>query len=111
MKVFNLTKKTAAGDVVWANSFPARLFGLLLTSPGERGIWLLPCNSVHTLGMRWPLDILFLDKELKVLKLMHKVKPLTFFASCAKAYSVLEFFSGKWDSSKIQLGDCLELKG
>ena len=50
-----------------ARSWLARLRGLLGTSelPADEGLWLSPCNSVHSLGMRYAIDVIFLNRELR----------------------------------------------
>lgn len=63
-----------------AESSLERMKGLLgrseLTS--SEGFWIEPCNSVHTLFMRYPIDVLFLDRNGVVLKIMHELMPWKF---------------------------------
>jgi uncharacterized protein len=64
VRVVNRTRGTVVGDRVrTARTFLSRLVGLLGTAAiadGE-GLWIVPCRSVHTLGMRYPIDVAFLD--------------------------------------------------
>ena len=55
-----------------AASWPARLTGLLATPDlaGDEALWLEPCASVHTLGMRVPIGCAFLDGEGRVLRVV-----------------------------------------
>lgn len=112
MRLRNPVRGAEMGNVRRADTFAARLAGLLFTDPEKDGrpLWIVPCSSIHTLGMRRPLDILFLDREMRVVKKVLKVKPMTLCVSCSKAHSVLEFFSGKWDPSSIEEGDALEVR-
>ena len=64
MRVVNRTRGIVLGEEVrTAETFLSRLVGLLGTAAiaeGE-GLWIVPCRSVHTLGMRYPIDVAFLD--------------------------------------------------
>lgn len=66
MRVVNRTREILLGDKVrTAGTFPPCLAGLLGTAAiaeGE-GLWIVPCRSVHTLGMRYPVDVAFLDAQ------------------------------------------------
>lgn len=75
-----------------ATSFRKRLKGLLRTTPHENLIVLVPCKSVHTWGMKYMLDIAFLDKKGIVLAAYRAVPPNKRL-SCRKSYMVLERFS------------------
>jgi len=72
-----------------ARNFLARLFGLLGRRPLAMGeaLWLEPCSSVHTLGMRYPIDVVFLDGAGRVLARRDALAPqrmaVTRRASCA----------------------------
>src|SRR3954466_2266521 len=69
--VFNHTRRAfLAHDVTVANTHLKRLVGLLFTRasafmPG-RGLWIVPCHGVHTFGMRFPIDVLYLDEDYTV---------------------------------------------
>ena len=113
MKIYNLSGGQWVGEARSADSFLTRLAGMLFSAPsgkGTQGLWLSPCNAVHTLGMRFPLDILFLDAQGKVLKIALKVRPMCLGLFCKGAHSVLEFFSGSWDPGSVRIADRLELR-
>lgn len=60
-----------------ATSWLARLKGLLgsdCLDPDE-GLWLSPCSSIHTLGMRYAIDVVFLDRTLQVTAIVTNLKP------------------------------------
>jgi uncharacterized protein len=74
-----------------ASSLVARLFGLLgrrALAEGE-ALWLTPCNSVHTLGMSYPIDVVYLDKSDRVIGIRHALAPRRVSAA-RRARSVLE---------------------
>jgi len=78
-------------EVPVARKHRTRMFGLALLSRGRAGEGLLipDCRSVHTFGMRFPLDILFLDDEERVLELRRGVPPGRVLR-CPGAMAVLE---------------------
>lgn len=86
-----------------------RMRGLLGRPPLATGQALLidPCPSVHTIGMRYPLDLAFLDMHLRVVKLVRELPPLR-FAGCPNARATLELPPGALDVAGIAAGDVLE---
>jgi uncharacterized membrane protein (UPF0127 family) len=102
------------GAVLSVQIFPAfsfwrRLRGLLFRSPlqaGE-GMWIQPCHSVHTLGMRYALDLIFLDKSQRVLRVVENLVPWR-MANCSGAHSVIEMRGGTLTRHSIQVGDSFE---
>lgn len=69
MQVYNTTKeKIIASDVGVASGLLSRLAGLLGTPglPPGGGLWISPCRAVHSFGMSYPFDALFLDAGLRV---------------------------------------------
>jgi len=73
----------------------------------EQGLWISPCPSVHTIGMRYPIDVVFLDRRGEVKKISHNLKPMK-FSSCVGAYSVLELTEGM--AEKLQIAPGMELQ-
>ncbi|MFA5975507.1 MAG: DUF192 domain-containing protein [Elusimicrobiota bacterium] len=112
MSVRNQTRGTElAGRVRIASSLLDRVVGLLRTprlEPGT-GIWLKPCRSVHTWFMRYPIDVLFLDSDGRVLH-QGTLKPWRFSRWVSRSQSVLELSAGTLDLTGTQTGDRLEMK-
>jgi uncharacterized membrane protein (UPF0127 family) len=110
LKVLNRTRQTVLGtSIEVANHGATRRKGLLGRSglpPGE-GIWIVPCESVHTFWMKFPIDIVYLDRDKKVKKVRSDVAPWR-LSACLSAHSVLEFASGTIHSTQTRPGDCLE---
>ena len=106
-----ICQKTTIKRVFWANSPWLRLRGLLgrkaLTC--EEGMLLEPCNSVHTIGMKYALDIIYLDDENTVVKIVHDLLPYR-FSVCSHAKKVLELTSGNCHKYKIKQGDVLKFQ-
>ncbi|MGD9168678.1 MAG: DUF192 domain-containing protein [Candidatus Thiodiazotropha sp.] len=89
-----------------ANNYFTRLRGLLGRKKLSEndGLLLERCASVHTFGMRYPLDLVFLDKEGKVLKCQESVKPFR-TASAPGAYYTLELNQGVISKQGISESD------
>jgi hypothetical protein len=61
--------------LVLATSMMSRLKGLLFCSPDDTQIILAPCNDIHTFGMRYSIDVAFVDKWGRVIKVCKAVPP------------------------------------
>jgi uncharacterized membrane protein (UPF0127 family) len=65
-----------------------------------------PCNSVHTFGMKYAIDIVYLDKTGVILKIIKNMQRRR-INWCFKAHSVLEFNSNTSDLLAMQIGDVI----
>ena len=68
MPIYNKNKNLALPfEVVEANSFLTRLVGLIGTKEpfAEKVLYIKPCSGIHTVGMKYPIDVVFLDKNNK----------------------------------------------
>jgi uncharacterized protein len=112
MPVINLTKKTwLATKVRKADNFVTRLIGLLKrTRLGpEEALWLMPSKGIHTIGMKFPIDIVFLSKDNIVLRLISGMVPYRISGVQLRAYSILELPNGTIKKSQTEVGDRLEI--
>jgi uncharacterized membrane protein (UPF0127 family) len=112
MPIINLTKQTwLATKVRKADNFLTRLVGLLKrTHLGpEEALWLMPSKGIHTIGMKFPIDVLFLDRNHRVLGLMSGMLPYRVSAVHLRGYSVLELPNGTIKKSQTEVGDQLEI--
>lgn len=84
-------------DVELATSPWRRARGLLGRSgvPAGRGMWLAPCRAIHTVGMRFAIDIVFLDRESSVVKVCGAVAPWRLAWGGWRAHGALEFAAGE----------------
>jgi len=92
-----------------ADTWIKRLVGLLpekKMNPGH-GLWILPCNSIHTIGMNFPIDVVFLDKNHRIKKLGKSIRPYRFCSSLKGTKSVLELPVGAISAAGLQRGDKL----
>jgi len=96
------------GQVRHARDFFSRLRGLLLTSPmlPDDGLLLSPCGQVHTIGMSYPIDIIFLDQAGCVLRCLSNVRPFR-AASAPGAVHTLEVAAGQIERLGIMPGQTL----
>jgi uncharacterized protein len=86
----------AALDFIVAHSFFARLGGLLVLPRlrENQALVLAPCNSVHTLFMRYAIDVVFIDMQGRVLRLVEQLPPWR-AAACWRAHAVIELAAGQ----------------
>jgi hypothetical protein len=112
LTVLNVTRdKIIADQVLRANTSRLRRKGLLdhrSLQPGE-GLWILPCESVHTIGMKFAIDILYLDRKRRVRKVLCHV-PAWRISCCLSAYSVLEVAAGTIAATGTERGDILRIE-
>jgi uncharacterized membrane protein (UPF0127 family) len=110
LRVANLERGTLlATRMEVADTSPKRNKGLLgrnYLAPGE-GLWILPCDAVHTFGMRFPIDLIYLDRKNKIKKLLSNVPPWR-LSACLPAHSILELPAGTIRDTETYLGDTLE---
>jgi len=110
LQVINLTRRTQlARSVEVADSGPTRSKGLLGRkglAPGE-GMWIIPCESVHTFGMQFPIDLVYLDRKHRIRKVRNAVPPWR-LSACFSAHSVIELPAGTVRETQAQAGDLLE---
>jgi uncharacterized protein len=111
--VYNKTRETfIATEARVADSYFTRLVGLL--GKGKRwaqlgiGLWIVPSSGVHTFGMLFPIDLIFLGKNKEVVHVEEHVRPFR-LKVLLKAASVLEVPAHTIFRSRTQVGDQLEI--
>lgn len=92
-----------------ADTFGARLKGLIGRRDLEGAILLRPAKSVHTLGMRFPIDVAYCDRQMKVLCTV-TMKPLRVGRPRPKAHAVVEARAGAFERWGLDAGDSLEIR-
>jgi hypothetical protein len=111
LRIWNVTRETElAANVEVADHSAARRKGLLGRDSlfaGE-GLWILPCQAVHTVGMRFPIDLVYLDRDLRVRKVRSNVYPWR-LSACVCAHSVLELTPGTIQETQTNRGDQLKI--
>ena len=94
-----------------ALSWGARALGLLATPRLDDpcGLWISPCPSVHTVGMRYAIDVIFLAPDGRILKLCPQLRPWR-AAGVRSAHSTLELRAGLAQQLDLQAGQVLTLR-
>lgn len=106
--VYNKTKETfLAFRVSVADSILGRLVGLLgkKSLRPDSGVWIVPANAIHTIGMMFTFDLLMIDKNFKVVGLREMVRPFRVVWPNLKAESVIELPAHTIFKSRTEIGD------
>ncbi len=113
VRAINQTRSTLLGGVVRiADNGLTRVVGLL----GERGLpegdglLIVPSQGVHTVGMLFPIDVVFLDNDWRVIALRRAVRPFRITRIYWKAAAVLELPAGTVNATGTEVGDQIEFQ-
>ncbi len=103
--------KLLAAKVLVAETFWQRSKGLLghASLPEDQVMWIQQCNSIHTFFMRFPIDVVFVDRQFKVVALYENLGPWRITFPAWRAQSVFEFPAGAIHKNGIQKGDPLHV--
>lgn len=93
-----------------AGTAAARVRGLLGRDGIDGGILLPHCRSVHTLGMRFPIDVAFLDRRGKVVAVVAPMRRWRLGRTRFRAAQVLEAEAGAFDRWQLAVGDVVEVR-
>ncbi|MFC7063863.1 DUF192 domain-containing protein [Halobacillus seohaensis] len=98
--------------IVEAKSFTERFLGLINRKQPimDEGLWFDRCNSIHMFFMSFPIDVVFLDEQKKVIRSLPAVQPWTFVKRVRHARSTLELPKGAIEHYQIKEGDLLEIQ-
>ena len=93
-------------EVLIADSFFSRLAGLMFRKPlpAATGLLLAPCNSVHMCFMRFAIDVVYVDKEYTILKVVKNLRPWIGLSMCNKAWATLELAAGEAEWCGLEVG-------
>src|SRR5580698_366800 len=107
LRVTNVTRGTVLATALEvADSGPKRNKGLLgRTGLAEgEGLWIVPCESVHTFFMKFPIDLVYLDRKHRIKKVCDSV-PAWRLSVCLSAHSILELPAGTIRGTRTERGD------
>ena len=112
--VYNKTRETfVATDVTVADNYFRRLVGLLGKTKRwaklGRGLWIIPSRGVHTIGMLFPIDLVFLSKDRTVVHVEEHFRPFRVSRISLRAASVLELPTHAIYRSRTKVGDAMEI--
>jgi uncharacterized membrane protein (UPF0127 family) len=110
--VRNQTRNTVLADSAEvADTSEKRRTGLLKhdhLAPGQ-GLWIVPCESVHSFFMKFAIDLVYLNREKKVRKVRSRMVPWR-LSACLSAHSILELPAGVVEATGTQAGDQLVIE-
>jgi uncharacterized membrane protein (UPF0127 family) len=109
LTIINTTRSTVVCERALLADRPLlRMRGLMgrRTLPRDRGILLCPAPAIHSVGMRFPIDALFLDRDLVVLRVVEGLRPWR-AAAQRGAHAVLELAPGESARRGVRVGDRL----
>jgi hypothetical protein len=110
LRVSNLTRNTVLATCMEVADTAAKrnqgLLGRERLAPGE-GLWIRPCEAVHTFWMRFPIDLVYLDRKMRIRKLVSALPPWR-LSACLLAHSILELPSGTIRETRTQKSDTLD---
>lgn len=113
VRAINVSKGTTVADrVQWAGSGPERRRGLLgreRLDPNE-GIYIVPTQWIHTFGMRFSIDVAFLDSRGRVLFAHHHLRPNRLSRPVWRAEGALELAAGTLRATRTAVGDAIEFE-
>jgi uncharacterized membrane protein (UPF0127 family) len=113
MEIINISKKqTLANEVVISNSFLSRLKGLLgyKSIRKDMAMLLRPANSIHTFFMRFPIDVIFVDKDNVIIRIFSDMKPFRATGIYPASCFVVELPGGTVNSTQTAIGDSLQIR-
>ena len=98
-------------NLLTADSFYARFRGLMgrPSIPENTGLMIKPCNSVHCFFMKFPIDVIFLDKENRIVHISENMRPGSVSPIVRKANYVIEVNTSVFQNN-IKIGDILQLQ-
>src|SRR6478609_45599 len=113
-QAYNRTRQAyLATDLALADTHWTRFRGLLGLSSSDfrngSGLWIVPCHGVHTLGMGFPIDVIYLDRAMTVIHIQTALQPWRFAPVRSKAASVLELPCRIAAATRTALGDRIEI--
>lgn len=112
MKIYHrVTGQCIAQQVTLANTFFKRLRGLMFRRnlADAEALWLRPCNGVHTFWMFFAIDVIFLDQQLRIVKLVENMRPFRMTSPKLDARSVVEMPAHTITRASLKVGDQLEI--
>jgi uncharacterized membrane protein (UPF0127 family) len=111
-RVKNATRGVSLGDsILIADTGAARNVGLLKHDSLERGsgLWIVPCEGIHTFFMKFAIDVIYIDRKNRVRKVVQAIRPWR-VSFCLPAHSVIELPPGTIEETGTVRGDLLEFE-
>jgi uncharacterized protein len=113
MRLVNLSRRqTLVENLEVADTEWRRLKGLLGRTflPADRGLLITRCNNIHTFFMKFPIDLVFLDNAMAVVRTMHALPPWRIVLPVRRAKSVVELQAGFLQNHPVSVGESLRME-
>lgn len=110
MKLINeISKKIISENLIRADNYYKRLKGLMFTDylPENSAMHIIPCNEIHTFFMKYSIDVLYLDKNNKIISMDEELIPGKIGRLIKGSNSVIELPPGKIKKEGIEIGQVL----
>jgi uncharacterized membrane protein (UPF0127 family) len=108
--VFNLTRQCFVSlGVNPADTHMSRLRGLLgrMKLRTDEGLWIVPCQGIHTIGLLFPIDVIYLDANGRVIHIIERLGPFRVSSIRIHSHSLLQLPTRAIYSSNTEIGDQL----
>jgi len=104
------TNSVVSENIMVANTFFKRLKGLMLTKelPEQDALHIIPCNEIHTFFMNYSIDVLYLDKDKRIVHMDEEMEPGKIGKKVKNAISVVELPGGKVKTANLKIGQSVE---
>jgi uncharacterized membrane protein (UPF0127 family) len=112
-KLFNSSRQVLLAEQVYgALTFFKRLKGLMGTAtlPDGTALLIKPCSSIHTWFMRYPIDVIFINRENRIIKILHSIPPYRLGPYVRGAVAAIELPAGRCGQTGTNEGDLVEFK-
>lgn len=112
MKICNQTSnQIICQNASIANTVLSRMIGLLLKKSFQNtdGLLLMPCSQIHSIGMKFNFDAVYLDKDYKIIATYNNVEKNRILPYNNLVKSVLELPEGAIQANKLEIGDVLKI--
>ncbi len=110
--IINVSRQTVlANSGAAADTFLKRMAGLLgrdRLNSGE-ALVIIPCRGIHMLFMKFPIDVIFIDRANTVVGLCPNIRPFQFSPFFPRAHSAIETPAGTIAASQTQMGDSIQI--
>lgn len=95
-----------------ADTFFKRFIGLMgrKNLPAGEGLLIAPCNSIHMMFMKFPIDAIYIDKNFEIKKIVPNLQTWTGFSYCRGAWAVVEVAAGESARLNLKVGMTLKVK-
>lgn len=110
--IMKLVSSQRKFEVKIARNFFSRAFGLLFKKKlsDKECLLITPCKSIHTIGMRYNIDVVFIDAFGYITDIYYDVSPFKVLSASKEACSVIEFLGGELKNEELKLNELFFIK-